>query len=91
MLLFHAVGSLSPGFWRTVEINEHGYSLGVVGFGGGFTTFSLFSWGLLRMMRTRTGHHSGTTFYIGLCLLFVVVTVTVTLGFYLGTKINIVK
>ena len=42
-LLVNVVGSLLIGFLLAAEVQGHWHSLGVVGFCGGFTTFSTFS------------------------------------------------
>lgn len=86
-LLVNVVGSLLIGCLLAIEVKAHWHSLSVVGFCGGFTTFSTFSLELLRMMRS--GHYSIAVSYIGLSLLFSLMAVA--LGFYIGTKINIVK
>ena len=86
-LLVNVVGSLLIGGLLALEVKDHWYLLSVVGFCGGFTTFSTFSLELLRMMRS--GHYSIAVSYIGLSLLFSLAAVA--LGFYIGTKINIIK
>ena len=86
-MLVNVVGSLLIGGLLAVEVRGHWHLLGVVGFCGGFTTFSTFSLELLRLMRA--GHYSVAASYIGLSL--VLSLMAVALGFHMGTKINIIK
>lgn len=86
-LLVNVVGSLLIGFLLAAEVQGHWHSLGVVGFCGGFTTFSTFSLELLRMIRA--GHYPTAASYVGLSLAFSLAAVA--FGFYLGTRIYIAK
>jgi CrcB protein len=66
-LVINVVGSLLIGWLlRAVEQGSVQHLLGVVGFCGGFTTFSTFSLESVRLLRE--GHTSTALLYIGLSL-----------------------
>lgn len=66
-LAVNVVGSLLIGILlRYVEQGSAQHLLGVVGFCGGFTTFSTFSLESVRLLRD--GHHTLALTYIGLSL-----------------------
>lgn len=86
-LLVNAAGSLLIGLLLAAQTEGHWHSLAVVGFCGGFTTFSTFSLELLRMLRG--GHYATVGGYVGLSLALSLAGVAI--GFYLGAKLCMTK
>lgn len=84
-LTVNVVGSLVIGLLLSLGVNGIYYYLCVVGFCGGFTTFSTFSNELVQMIRT--GHNTMGAVYMVTSLLFSVLAVW--LGIVCGAKLNV--
>lgn len=83
-LLVNVVGSLLIGALVACRLTGHWYYLAVIGFCGGFATFSMFSLEMFKMIRL--GYTSGA-------ILYLVVSIALSLlavagGFFLITKYN---
>ena len=83
-LLVNVVGSLLIGSLVACRLTGHWYYLAVIGFCGGFATFSMFSLEMFKMIRL--GYTSGA-------ILYLVVSIALSLlavagGFFLITKYN---
>lgn len=86
-LLVNVSGSLLIGILIAGGIQGYWHSLAVIGFCGGFTTFSAFSLELLRLLKG--GYYSTAGIYI---LLSVALSLgAAILGYWIATKIWIVK
>lgn len=82
-LSVNALGSLLIGVAMAMGASGSGYFLCVVGFCGGFTTFSTFSLETVTLLRT--GHTLSALLYIGVSLLASLLCVVA--GLYLGEKL----
>lgn len=78
------LGSLLIGILLAKYSNSAPYYLGVVGFCGGFTTFSAFSAEMLGLLRA--GQYGWAAVYVGASVL--VCILAVALGMYLGGKLK---
>ncbi len=82
-LLVNVLGSLLIGWLLAMQVEGHWHSLAVVGFCGGFTTFSTFSLELLRLLQN--GSYGTSLTYLLLSLGFTLGAAAA--GFYLGLKL----
>lgn len=80
----NAAGSFLIGLMLSTFGSGTWYYLCVVGFCGGFTTFSTFSAELFQM--ARSGHYGYAATYVGLSV--AVCLIAVGVGLYIGEKIN---
>ena len=83
-LTVNIVGSLLIGILVSVLRQDAWYYIGVIGFCGGFTTFSTFSLEMINLLKA--GNYGGTILYIVLSLLLSVIAVIG--GLWIGTRLK---
>lgn len=81
----NVLGSFIIGLLMTMLSGGTWYYICIIGFCGGFTTFSTFSAEMLTMIRT--GHYSNAAIYVGASV--VICVAAVAAGLYLGQKFNL--